>query len=277
MITTPSTIPARVVPAGPRRRDRWQLVVFVLLAYGLSWWPAALRLLNPDSAPVLPIGPSIAAMIVVGWVYGRRGWRALLRSAIDVRIGRWWWGAAIPLPVAAAAAGLTLLSGAVLPSDTDLVMALTGSLIALPIVLIIGGPLGEELGWRGYLLPHFLRRHSPLTATVMLIPFWLAFHLPLVITDPGRYGPWWVLTVIGLAFTMTWLHLRSGGSVLLAIVFHTVANSASAVAIQLFAEADRPLAWQLSAALWTLTGIVIAAGPLRRTTSESQTQEGTLR
>ncbi len=263
---------------GPRqeRRGRWQLVVFIALAYGLSWWPALLRLMNPESAPVIPVGPSIAAVIVVGWVYGRQGLRALLRSTVDWRIGRWWWGAAIPLAVAVSAAVLAVTAGAPVPQTADLAMAATAALITLPIVLVINGPLGEELGWRGYLLPYFLRRHSPITATALLIPIWVGFHLPLMITNPSRYGLWWALSLAGMAFTMTWLQVRSGGSVLLAIVFHTVANLATPAAIQLFDGADRSLVWQLSAVLWVLTGVAVAAGPLRHTARgrQSRTDQG---
>ena len=274
-MTTTATSPDHLSPRH-ESRGRWQLVVFIALAYGLSWWPALLRLMNAESAPVLPVGPSIAALIVVGWVYGRPGLRALLRSTVNGRIGRWWWGAAIPLAVAVSAAVLTIAAGAPVPQSADLAMAATAALITMPIVLVINGPLGEELGWRGYLLPHFLRRHSPITATVLLIPIWLGFHLPLMITNPGRYGLWWALSLVGMAFTMTWLHVRSGGSVLLAIVFHTVTNIATPAAIQLFAGADRPLVWQLSALLWVLTGVAVAAGPLRHTAGgrQSHTHQG---
>jgi uncharacterized protein len=66
--------------ASPSRnwRSRHQLLLFIVLAYGLSWWPVLSRLANPESAPVLPVGPSIAALLVVGWVYGRPARRALL-------------------------------------------------------------------------------------------------------------------------------------------------------------------------------------------------------
>ena len=78
------------------RRLRWQLVSFLALAYGLSWWPSLARINNPDAAPVLPIGPSIAAILVLGWVSGRPAVRSLLRSAVNARIGRWWWTAVVP-------------------------------------------------------------------------------------------------------------------------------------------------------------------------------------
>jgi membrane protease YdiL (CAAX protease family) len=240
------------------------VVIFVVLAYGLSWWPWFARLANPDSAAMFAIGPSIAALVVVAGVYGRPGIRTLLRSTVHARIGRWWWSITIPLGVTAATAVITVLSGAAAPSGYDVGMAAM-TLVTLPIMLITNGPLGEELGWRGYLLPRFLRRHSPSTATLMLIPFWIAFHLPMIVTSPDRFGLPWMLMIAGLAFTMTWLHLRSGGSVLLAIVFHAVVNVSTPAVVQLFGHGDRPLAIHVMAALWVLVGAAVVAGPLRRT------------
>jgi membrane protease YdiL (CAAX protease family) len=245
------------------RLARWPIVAFIALAYGLSWWPSFARLANPDSAAMIAIGPSIAAVVIVGWVYGRPARRALLRSAVDPRIGRWWAAMAIPVAVAAATTIIAVLLGAAAPTGSDVGQAVVAAAVSLPIILVINGPLGEELGWRGYLLPRFLRRHSPITATLMLIPLWIAFHLPMIMTSPDRFGPWWALMVVGLAFTMTWLHLRSGGSVLLAVVFHAVVNTSTPAVIQLFGDGDRLLAIRLYAALWVFVGAVAAAGPLR--------------
>lgn len=262
---SPLVDPHPMDDAPPRsRRLRWQLVLFLALAYALSWWPAFGLLTNPDAAPMIPIGPSVAALVVVAGVYGRPAVRALLRATVKARIGRWWWTAAIPFAVAAATATLTVFAGGAAPSGADVAMAATTALVTLPLVLVLNGPLGEELGWRGYVLPLFLRRHSPIMATLLLIPLWIAFHLPLILTSPEKFGLLWAGTVVGMAFTMTWLHLGSGGSVLLAVVFHAVVNTSTPAAIRLFSEGDQLLAVRATAALWLLTGAAIAVGPLRR-------------
>jgi hypothetical protein len=221
------------------------------------------RIANPDAAPVLPIGPSIAAILVLGWVSGWPAVRSLLRSAVNARVGRWWWTAVVPAAVAAVTAILAVLFGADAPSGPDIAMAAANALVTLPIILVLNGPLGEELGWRGYVLPMFLRRHSPVTATFMLIPLWIGFHLPLILISPDQFGFLWAATVVGMAFTMTWMHLGSGGSVLLAIVFHAVVNTSMPAALQLFSGEDRQLAIRIIATLWLVVGAAIAAGPLR--------------
>lgn len=42
------------------------------------------------------------------------------------------------------------------------------------------------------------------------------------------------LTLAGVAVTMTWLHLVTGGSVALAVVFHAAVNTTTAGTLQLF-------------------------------------------
>ena len=47
------------------------------------------------------------------------------------------------------------------------------------LILVLGGPMGEEFGWRGLVLPLLLRRWSPLLASLLLVVLWLVWHLPL--------------------------------------------------------------------------------------------------
>jgi len=46
-------------------------------------------------------------------------------------------------------------------------------------ILVLGGPLGEEVGWRGYLLPSLLGKYSPFYASILLGLVWSLWHLPL--------------------------------------------------------------------------------------------------
>src|SRR4051812_5885029 len=50
------------------------------------------------------------------------------------------------------------------------------SLTLLPVTFLImalrGGPLNEELGWRGFLLPRLLQKHNPFVASLILGGIW---------------------------------------------------------------------------------------------------------
>jgi len=92
---------------------------------------------------------------------------------------------------------------------------------------------GEEYGWRGYLLPRLLPL-GEIKATVTVGLIWSFWHLPLVFagfTYPGQsQNPLLALlvftvTVIFLSFPFTWFYVATGGSVLLAALLHGSVNS----------------------------------------------------
>jgi membrane protease YdiL (CAAX protease family) len=103
-------------------------------------------------------------------------------------------------------------------------------LVGVFLLITLVGSLGEETRWRGYALPQLQRRFSPLTATVILAPLWFLWHLPqfAVIGTYRDLGPTaYVGMFRGLtcgAIVLTWLYNRSGGSILLVIVWHGVYN-----------------------------------------------------
>lgn len=98
-------------------------------------------------------------------------------------------------------------------------------------VLEIGwNGLGEETGWRGFALPVLQRRHGPLVGTLILAVGWAGWHAPYFFLLEG-YQNFGVGTLVGFflgltcgAFVLTWIYNRSGGSILMAAVWHGTYN-----------------------------------------------------
>ena len=55
------------------------------------------------------------------------------------------------------------------------------------IINLTSGPLGEELGWRGYAINELQKRYSPLYSSVLLGLIWGFWHFPLWLIS-GLYG-----------------------------------------------------------------------------------------
>ena len=95
---------------------RHQLAAFVVLAYALSWWAWIWYRLDSENvgAPILPMGPLLAALIVLFLVGGWPEVKDLLQSIVRWRVGWVWYLVALGLPVALTltALGLNLLLGA---------------------------------------------------------------------------------------------------------------------------------------------------------------------
>lgn len=94
------------------------------------------------------------------------------------------------------------------------------------------GGIGEEIGWRGFLVPE-LSKHLDFTKTALVSGvIWAVYHWPLLIfLLAPRLGvspfPMLVISLvagIGLSTVMAWLRLRSG-SVWAAVIFHMALNA----------------------------------------------------
>jgi membrane protease YdiL (CAAX protease family) len=95
---------------------------------------------------------------------------------------------------------------------------------------IYGGGVGEEPGWRGYLLPALQERCSPLLASIVVWFFWALWHLPLDLN--GYVGNTFAayldnrfFRLLRLTVIATWLYNRSRGSILPTALFHTSFNT----------------------------------------------------
>jgi len=140
---------------------RHDLIVFLILAFALSWsiWPLVLA--NPESTPLVPFGPIIAAFIVLALTRGWAGIRDLLRSIVRWRVGPGWYAVALLLPVGILLVALYLnaLFGGPTPTAADFADWYTLPLLYLLTTLFFG-PLFEEPGWRGFLLPRLQSKYT---------------------------------------------------------------------------------------------------------------------
>ncbi|MBU2668913.1 CPBP family intramembrane metalloprotease [Actinoplanes bogorensis] len=185
------------------------LVAFFLLTFAISWapWPFGI---------FLPCGPLVAALIVAA---ATGTLRDLGRRMIRWRVPWYCYLAAIGLPL------LVIVTTAVVHGGADWSLAWgdVTLLFLLRWVNPLDGPLGEEPGWRGFALPRLDSRWSPLISAAILGAVVTLWHLPLLFLDEGNPIGWAGLpTTFVITFVYCWLFRRSGGSVLLVMLFHIV-------------------------------------------------------
>jgi len=104
---------------------------------------------------------------------------------------------------------------------------------------LFAGPLAEELGWRGFLLPEFQKKYTPVKSATIIGILWFCWHIPLfwapfgalVSADNFTILPTltFLIMVISLSWIGTWLVNNSKGSVLVAILFHLSINASLAL------------------------------------------------
>lgn len=256
-----------------KTRSLIAVLTFAAVALGWSWAVGFAGMQVKAGFPVLSaalmmlagFGPSLAGLAVVFAFSTRKGRRDWLARSLSWRIGWRWFALAFAFPPAVMliAISVHILSGAQNP------VSITADQIPLIIlnfvlVLLIGGPLGEELGWRGYMTPALRSRMGWRPASVIVGLVWGAWHLPLFFLagTPQSNMPVavFMLNILAGAVVFGWLYERTRGSLLPVIVLHTSLNAwAGVLGIVPTAESGRPYA--LVTGLLVLVALALLAKP----------------
>jgi uncharacterized protein len=278
-----TTAPSR--PASVRQGwlARHPLVSYFLMAFAFTWALLFSVLLSKDGLGLLPygvspvmarliapaslLGPSVAAFIVTGATEGGAGIGRLLRRIVRWRVGlRWYLFVLVGLP-AVMVLGTLLRPGALASFDISALAPGIGYLGAFVLMVVLGGPLFEEPGWRGFALPRLQRLHGPLVGGLILGSLWALWHLPGFLV-PQKLPPSgtvmdfvrFSLALIALAYIIQWVFNNTGGSVLMAILTHATWNTFySAALVEVFpAPAVVGSYLNLTIAAWALALVIIA-------------------
>ena len=101
------------------------------------------------------------------------------------------------------------------------------------LVLILAASF-EELGWRSYAMDSLSSKFNYFMATLIFALLWAFWHLPLFFikdyyqNEIFRANPWFginfMVSIIPIAFIISWLCRKNKGSILVAIFFHFFIN-----------------------------------------------------
>ena len=236
------------------------LVAYFVFAYGFAWLTWLPFMLAKNGLGLLSytcpspfiyllevlatfVGPTLSAFMLTAVTDGRAGVRQLLLRYIQGHIGLQWYILVllgIPCLLVLAASISFLLYGA---TSLNILNQRWLQLVILYLpfvaVSILGGPLGEEPGWRGFALPRLQQHFGAVSGSLLLGVLWGLWHLPLFLVV-GADGPFstqeFVLFIMGtMIFTIcfTWIYNNVGGSLLLMILLHSVVNTISSLVILL--------------------------------------------
>jgi len=214
---------------------------FFLLTFAIAWsfW-LPLGFLVPEN-PLLSLpgawAPTISALTLIGLTEGKDGVRKFLKRLLHWRVGLRWYlvvlfGIAFIAYLAIGAGtlfgipapGLSLPSG--LPRD-----ALPGFLPVIFLInIFVGGPLAEDIGWRGYILPKMREGMTALHASLIIGFIWAIWHLPYFIFPAWRSAVgdvpffWFTLLTTSWSVLFAWVYVNTE-SILMPVLFHAAINT----------------------------------------------------
>ncbi len=169
---------------------------------------------------------SIAGVVMIAYLHGRSGLRELARRLLQWRVGwRVWLVALLPLGLYLVATAVSGALDSFTLNDRTLSAILFSAKAGLLVTLFLRGPMGEELGLRGFALPRLQARLSPFWASAIIGVMWAVWHLPILLGRDVISIVAFLLMAFVLSFIFTWLFNGSGGSLLPVLLFHAIQNT----------------------------------------------------
>jgi membrane protease YdiL (CAAX protease family) len=209
-----------------------ELATFLILTFGLS----SIFYVLCSRAGSLTAGGGLYVFLLM-WCPGVSALATRLIYQHNVRGEGWKWGptryeiAGYLLPivyavVAYTAVWLTRLGGV----DVSRFHGSAWRFIVFGTFASVLSALGEELGWRGFLVPKLAEGLTFTRTAIVVGVIWAAWHVPLIIgadynggTSPAYSIACFAIMVVAISFPLTWLRLRSR-SVWPAVLLHASHN-----------------------------------------------------
>lgn len=194
--------------------------IFLAISFGITI--PLFYISTLDVSPVLVF----AALLVGSYVPALAAWIATTRDGDDVkrsfRKRLWGWGS-----------GIWNLSAFLIPSVIWLIAFGVSTLFdknrqptwlaltAMPVIFLVN--YGEEIGWRGYALPHLMERFNTFVASLVLGAIWALFHVALYWQRP-TFGLLASAVILLMSVILAWMFVNTK-MILPGTLLHAVFNA----------------------------------------------------
>lgn len=223
----------------------YQLILFFILTFAITWGIAAIILIfmplfiqawGPLSLRhpyyytmwmIAVYGPPIAAFIVISIAYGTKGLKAYYKRLLN------WRFKIVGILIVVSYIVICILSNyiyiAIGGTPKNIILPWYMFIFAFILFLIADPGSLEELGWRGFALPHLQKKYNALWSSIILGIIWGIWHLPAffisILPQSSFSLPLFIIKSVSMSIIMTVAYNKgSKGSIPLALLIHWVAN-----------------------------------------------------
>ena len=236
----------------------WSLLFFFIKPGGL--------LKNPPPISYLFVtlggfGPSISGFLTTRLIYGKEGVQKLWGRFRNGNVGKMWFAMLIIPFVTALTPLIRWIAG--YSVDVKTMLGLIGPGIGLGLT----AGLMEEYGWRGFLLPHLMKKYSPFTATLFTGLIWGGlWHGYADIFGLGGRGLTTLILIILLgpilltawSIIMTWAFESTKTNLLMSYLMHASLSSSALIFGQTYSTTIEEISWTaISTGLAVLAALII--------------------
>ena len=237
---------------------RHPVAAFFALAYAFSWLITLPLLLGTNGlglfaytvpaglvTPLVIIqtfGPTVAALVMA--TLTGSGARHLLKHFLRLRVGPVaYLGALVGPPLMIVLGATVVRAGAMWQALAQEGLLLLPYFLLFLISVLLGGPLGEEAGWRGFALPRLQARHGALLASLIVAAGWVLWHLPLFFIPQANTwtGSLVVYTgsAVALSIIHTWMYNRAQASLFVVTLLHAAVDASTRTLLPTIFGAER--------------------------------------
>ncbi|ABP50022.1 MAG: CPBP family intramembrane metalloprotease [Pyrobaculum arsenaticum] len=242
------------------------MILFLVAAFGLGWLFQLLAVYSPFWFAATMWTPGLGALLELkreGKLRPRplgEEWPGLKTLYKATTPAAFWLALSIllaylivgPSPYAPPPATRILISGSLVEAPGWVVYATLLLSIIAPLINALFATFGEELGWRGYLLPRLAERIGWAWASAAVGVVWGVWHAPAILVVGHNYGrPWcleclavFVLLTVPVSFIHTWAYLKYG--VWGAAFLHGAVNGWAGAYFLIYHHTFGDLAWSLT-------------------------------
>ena len=152
-----------------------------------------------------------------------------------------------PLFIIISSVYIILFSG--LTIDLNTIFSSFAVFLIFPIILVIGGPLAEEYGWRGYAMEPIIQKYNFTMGSLIIGVIHALWHLPLFFlkttfqNDMFNYSPLsiipFLIAAVLISYVFTYTYYASGKKLFTAFIFHAMFNVSTAVLVTLVTVSNK--------------------------------------
>jgi membrane protease YdiL (CAAX protease family) len=177
--------------------------------------------------------PGFSALFLTWFLYGKSGIVNLIKQTLRFKANPiYYFIVFVALAYFyLAAIGLSALLGAHPPEFLELYSQIKTPILNLSAIWLIPEltilyMFCEELGWRGFALPHLMKKFNAFNSSIIIGVVWAIFHIPLMLGNIDHitfiYLIGYVFATVLSSFLFTWIYLKTNASLLIVGFLHAL-------------------------------------------------------